>query len=318
MKIRLMLTMVLVTALGCSVLQAEQVVIGTGSRSGVYFQAGRVICRLITRNLQDAGCRVLETPGSLSNLNNVQVGALELGLVQSDIQYHAVNHSGPFQFVDRPYDNLRALFSLHTEPFTLVARRDSGIKALDDLKGRRVNIGNPGSGQRATMEVVMQAKGWSKDDFQLVTELPASQQSLALCHNRIQAMIYTVGHPNRSVARAVDLCNAEIVNVADPVIDALVAANPYYNYTLIPADTYTGMQEPVKTFGVLATVVSSADVDDELVYRVVKTLFEDFDRFRRMHRVFQDLEPSNMIKNGLSAPLHKGAERYYRERGWLE
>jgi len=316
MKIRLMLMMV--TVLGCSALQAEEVVIGTGSRSGVYFQAGRVICRLITRNLKDVGCRVLETPGSLSNLDNVQVGALEIGLVQSDIQYHAVNHSGPFQFVDRPYDNMRALFSLHTEPFTLVARRDAGIEVLDDLKGRRVNIGNVGSGQRATMEVVMRAKGWTKDDFQLVTELPASQQSLALCHNRIQAMIYTVGHPNRSVAKAVVLCDADIVNVADPVIDALVAANPYYSYTLIPADAYSGMHDPVKTFGVLATVVSSADVDDELVYRVVKALFENFDSFRRMHRVFHDLEPSKMIKDGLSAPLHKGAARYYRERGWLE
>lgn len=316
MEIRLILILVMV--LGWSVVQAQELVVGTGSRSGVYYQAGRVICRLVTRNLDDVGCRVLETPGSVSNLNNVQVGALELGLVQSDIQYHAVNHSGPFQFVDRPYDNLRALFSLHTEPFTLVARRDSGIRTLDDLKGRRVNIGNAGSGQRATMEVVMQAKGWTKGDFQLVTELPASQQSLALCHDRIQAMVYTVGHPNRSVARAVDLCDATLVEVADPVIDALVAAHPYYSYTLIPAGIYTGMTKPVKTFGVLATVVSSADVDEELVYQVVKTLFDNFDDFRRMHRVFRDLEPSRMITEGLSAPLHEGAVRYYRERGWLK
>ena len=301
-----------------SPLQAADIIIGTGSKSGVYFQAGRAICRLIKRNMEGVDCQVLETAGSVSNLDNVQVGSLEIGLVQSDIQYHAVNHSGPFQFVDRPYGNLRAVFSLYTEPFTLVARRDSGIRVLDDLKGRRVNIGNIGSGQRATMEVVMQAKGWTKDDFQLVTELPASQQSLALCHNRIQAMIYTVGHPNRSVARAVELCDGEIAEVADPVIDELVATHPYYTHTLIPGGIYEGIYDPVKTFGVLATLVSSSDVDEELIYNIVKTLFENFDAFRRMHLVFGDLEPEKMIREGLSAPLHKGAERYYRERGWIQ
>ena len=315
---RFRVTWLVLLVLFFSPLQAADIIVGTGSKSGVYFQAGRAICRLIKRNMEGVDCEVLETAGSVSNLDNVQVGSLEIGLVQSDIQYHAVNHSGPFQFVDRPYDNLRAVFSLYTEPFTLVARRESGIRVLDDLKGRRVNIGNPGSGQRATMEVVMQAKGWTKDDFQLVTELPASQQSLALCHNRIQAMIYTVGHPNRSVARAVELCDGEIAEVADPVIDELVATHPYYTHTLIPGGIYEGIHDPVKTFGVLATLVSSSDVDEELIYGIVKTLFENFDTFRRMHRVFGGLEPEKMIREGLSAPLHKGAERYYRERGWIK
>ena len=313
---RLVLSLLL-TFIGLPATQAADIVIGTASKSGVYFQVGRALCRLMERSSKGLSCEALETAGSVFNLQNVQVGALELGLVQSDIQFHGVNRSGPFRFVDAPHDNVRALFSLYTEPFTLVARRDSGIRNLDDLKGRRVNIGNPGSGQRATMEVVMDAKGWSKDDFQLATELPASQQSLALCHNRVQAMVYTVGHPNPSVAKAVKLCRSVIAEVSGPDIERLVSDTPYYTLAHIPGGLYAGVDEPVRTFGVLATVVSSVDVDEELVYLVVKTLFENIERFRAMHRVFQPLEPRRMIKDGLSAPLHKGAERYYREKGWM-
>ena len=296
---------------------SADVIIWTGSKSGVYYQAGRAICRLIKRNIQGMTCKALETAGSVSNLANVQAGALELGLVQSDLQYHAFHQSGPFEFVDTPYASLRSLFSLYPEPFTLVTRRDANIRTLDDLIGRRVNIGNPGSGQRATMEVVMAAKGWSKDDFQLVTELPAAQQSLALCHDRVQAMVYTVGHPNFSVAKAVSLCQAAISEVSGPDIDRLVSENPYYAHTVIPAGVYPGIDQPVPTFGVLATVVSSSDVDEDQIYNIVKSLFENLDSFRRMHTVFGDLKIETMITNGLSAPLHEGAKRYYRERGWL-
>lgn len=297
--------------------QAEDILIGTGSKSGVYFQVGRAICRLVTRQMEPTSCRALETAGSVSNLANVGGGSLEIGIVQSDIQHHAVNQTGPYQFVDIPRDNLRSLFSLYVEPFTLVARRDAAIVSMNDLPGKRVNIGNKGSGQRATMELVMRAKGWDTDVFQLATELPATQQSLALCHNRVQAMVYTVGHPNRSVAQAIDLCNASIVEVAGEEIDNLVQQHPYYTYAEIPAGTYRGMGQPVKTFGSLATVVSSADNDPDLIYGIVKTVFENFDRFKRMHKVFAGLKPERMIKEGLAAPLHEGALRYYRERGWM-
>ena len=298
--------------------QAEEVLIGTGSKSGVYFQVGRSICRLLNRNAEDFACQPLETAGSVSNLANVEGGALEVGIVQSDIQHHAVHRSGPYQFVDVPHDNLRALFSLYVEPFNLVVRRDAGIRGLDDLKGRRINIGNSGSGHRETMEVVMRAMGWDADDFQLITELPASQQTLSLCHNRVQAMVYTAGHPNRSVAQAIELCDAMLVDVSGAEIDRLVSENPFYRYTLVPAGVYPGVDRPVKTFGTLATVVSSADMDDALIYTIVKTIFENIDRFKRMHRAFNELDTGAMISKGLAAPLHPGAERYYREKGWID
>ncbi len=297
--------------------RAAEIVIGTGSSTGVYFPVGHGICQIAERNVEGLVCEALDTAGSVSNVTDVLAGAMQIGLVQSDIHYHAVNRSGPFQSSGSDGSDLRALFSLHTEPFTLVTRRDSGIRVLDDLKGRRVNIGNPGSGQRATMEVVMAAKGWSRADFQLVTELPASQQSLYLCHDRIQAMVYTVGHPNPSVARAVRQCKADIVAVMDGAIDKLVTENPYYSRAVIAAGIYDGIDRPVETFGVLATVVTSASVDEELVYRLVRAVFENFDQFRSRHPVLRDLTPERMIRDGLAAPLHAGAERYYRERGWL-
>ncbi|MCP3667843.1 MAG: TAXI family TRAP transporter solute-binding subunit [Gammaproteobacteria bacterium] len=297
---------------------AEQILVGSGNKAGVYYQAGRAICRLLNRKTDDIRCEVRPTAGSSSNLGNVQRGAIELGIAQSDTQFYAHTHTGIFEYDHTQYDQIRSLFSLHSEPFTLVARRDAKIKNLDDLVGRRVNIGNPGSGQRGTMDVVMDAKGWTKNDFSLTTELPLYQQSLALCHNRVQAMVYTVGHPNASLSKAAGLCDAVIVPVEGEDIDKLVERFPYYSHTIIPGGMYNGNTDLVETFGVVATVVSSAEVDEELVYNIVKTLFENLKDFRRMHSAFGTLTPENMIKDGLSAPLHEGAKRYYREMGWLE
>lgn len=297
---------------------ADEVVIGTGSSAGVYFHAGRAICRLINRNASELQCRALASAGSLFNLGAVRDGALELGIAQSDWQYQAVKGTGQFEFAGQDFGVLRSVFSLHGEPFTLVARRDSGIVTLDDLLGRRINIGNPGSGQRATMEVVLQAMAWKKSQFALITELPADQQSLALCHGRIEAMVYTVGHPNASVSKAAGLCDAIMVEVSGTAIDRLVEANPFYAYTTIPGGMYSGNPEPVTTFGVKATVVSSSDVPATVIYQAVQAVFDDLERLRRMHPAFASLDPRRMVSDGLSAPLHEGAQRYYRERGLLE
>ena len=297
---------------------ADSLIIGTGSTSGVYYQVGRAICHLIERRRTMPGtrCRAVPTAGSIFNLQNLRAGRLQLGVVQSDWQYHAVEGSGPF-VEDGPDAKLRAVFSVHGEPFTLVARRDSGIRRLQDLPGKRVNIGNPGSGQRATMEVVMAAMGWDKRTFSLADELPASQQSLALCHDRVQAMVYTVGHPNASVAQALGICKASIVEVSGPEIDRLVAENPYYAKTEVSPDIYTGNPAAVRTFGVKATVLASADVDTEMIYAVVKTVFDNFETFKGMHPAFGSLTPEQMITDGLSAPLHFGARRYFVQQGLI-
>ncbi|WP_299876967.1 TAXI family TRAP transporter solute-binding subunit [uncultured Sulfitobacter sp.] len=298
--------------------QEKFITIGTGGQTGVYFVVGQSICRLVNRGSADHGlkCTAPSTGGSIANINAIKAGDMDMGVAQSDWQFHAFN--GTSKFEGAQFDNLRAVFSVHGEPFNVIARKDSGIKSFDDLKGKRVNIGNPGSGQRATMEVVMDAKGWTLDDFALASELKPAEQAAALGDNKVDAIIYTVGHPNGSIQEAVSTIDAELVPVTGDAIDGLINDNPYYAAATIPGGMYKGTDADVNTFGVKATFVTSADVDEDTIYQVVKAVFDNFDRFKRLHPAFENLTEEEMISGGLSAPLHAGAAKYYKERGWIE
>ncbi len=302
-----------------SVGAAEQkfITIGTGGVTGVYYPTGGAICRLVNRGRKEhkVRCSVESTGGSVYNLNTIRAGELDMGVVQSDWQFHAYHGSSKFKDAGA-FKDLRAVFSVHPEPFTVVARAGSGIKKFSDLKGKRVNIGNPGSGQRGTMEVVMAAMGWQKSDFALASELKSAEQSKALCDNKIDAMVFTVGHPSGSIKEASTTCDSVIVEVGGAAIDKLVKDNDYYRHAVIPGGMYRGTPNDVKTFGVGATFVSSTSVPDDTVYQVVKAVFENFDTFKKLHPAFANLEPAQMIKDGLSAPLHGGAAKYYKEKGW--
>jgi TRAP transporter TAXI family solute receptor len=301
-----------------SAMSNEFVTIGTGGVTGVYYPTGGAICRLVNKSRKDHGirCSVESTGGSVYNINTIRGGELDMGVAQSDWQYHAYNGTSKFKDAG-PFKGLRAVFSVHPEPFTVVARADSGIKNFDDLKGKRVNIGNPGSGQRGTMEVLMAAKGWTKDDFSLTSDLKASEQSKALCDNKIDAMIYTVGHPSGSIKEATTSCDSVLVEVSGKAVSGLVDKNDFYRTATIPGGMYSGNPEDILTFGVGATFVSSVDVPEKVVYEVVKAVFENFDTFRKFHPAFSNLKKSEMIKDGLSAPLHPGAIKYYKEAGLL-
>lgn len=295
------------------------VTIGTGGVTGVYYPAGGAICRLVNRGRKEHGirCSVESTGGSIYNLNAISQGELDLGVAQSDWHYNA--YMGKGVFADQgPNKDLRSLFSLHSEPFTVVARADSGIKTFDDLKGHRVNIGNPGSGMRATMEEVMKAKGWDRDTFSLVSELKAAEQAQALCDNKIDAMVFAAGHPNGSIQEVTTTCETHLIPVDGPDIDKLMADNPYYAPAVIPGGMYNGNPNDVKTFGVRATFVTSTKVDDEVVYQVIKAIFDNFDSFKTLHFVFASLDKHEMVTDGLTAPIHPGALRYYKEVGLIK
>ncbi|MEZ8825113.1 TAXI family TRAP transporter solute-binding subunit [Vibrio amylolyticus] len=295
------------------------VTIGTGGVTGVYYPTGGAICRLVNKARSEHGirCSVESTGGSIYNINTIRAGELDLGIAQSDWQYHAYNGSSKFE--DKgAFKELRAVFSVHPEPFTVVARADSGIKTFEDLKGKRVNIGNPGSGQRGTMEVLMAEYGWTNSDFKLVSELKASEQSKALCDNKIDAMIYTVGHPSGAIKEATTSCESVIVSVAGTQVDKLVSDNSFYRVANVPGGMYRGNDEDTATFGVGATFVSSTEVPEDVVYNIVKAVFENFDAFTRLHPAFANLKKEEMAKDGLSAPLHAGAEKYYREVGLIK
>ena len=292
--------------------------IGTGGVTGVYYPTGGAICRLVNKDTRRHGirCNVEATGGSVFNLNAIRGGEMDMGVAQSDWQYHAFHGTNSFSDAG-PDEKLRAVFSVHAEPFTVVARDDAEIDTVTDLKGKRVNIGNPGSGQRGTMEVVMAALGWTRDDLMLASELKSAEQAGALCDNKVDAIVFTVGHPNGSIKEATTTCDARLVPVTGPAIDRLVADNSYYRVARIPGGMYDGTPEDVATFGVGATFVASADVPDDVVYEVVRAVFENFDQFRRLHPAFVHLKKEEMATDGLSAPLHPGAERYFREAGLL-
>lgn len=298
--------------------ETQFVTIGTGGVTGVYYPTGGAICRLVNKTRKEHGirCSVESTGGSVYNLNTIAAGELDMGVAQSDWQYHAYNGTSKFK-EKGPNKDLRAVFSVHPEPFTVVARADSGIKDFQDLKGKRVNIGNPGSGQRGTMEVVMGALGWTKKDFKLASELKSAEQSKALCDNKIDAMVFTVGHPSGSIKEASTSCDSVLVNVTGPEIDKLVKDNDYYRTATVPGGMYRGTPNDTKTFGVGATFVTSAKVPDNVIYNVVKAVFENFDQFKKLHPAFSVLKKEEMIKDGLSAPLHDGAVKYYKEAGLM-
>ena len=259
-------------------------------------------------------CSAPSTGGSTYNIGQIMQGELQFGVAQSDWQYHAYNGTRPDKV--KPYDKLRAVFSAHPEPFQIIARKGSRIKDWNSLKGKKVNIGNPGSGQRGTFEVLMEAHGVDTSYFGSTSELTSSEQSGALCDKKIDAFGYTVGVPNAGVAQSTDGCGASIINLETDAVKKLVADNPFYAFATIPK-VLTKHQKDVTTFGVMASFVTSADVSDDLVYSVTKAVFENLDDFRKQHPAFANLDPKKMIVDGLSAPLHPGAVKYYKEKGLM-
>ena len=310
----------LVGTLGAAPAQAQQkfVTIGTGGVTGVYYAAGGAICRLINKDRAQHGirCSVESTGGSVYNLNTIRAGELDFGVAQSDWQYHAFNGSSSFKEAGANKD-LRAVFSIHPEPFTVLTRKEANIKTFDDLKGKRFNVGNPGSGTRASMEELLNAMGWKLSDFSLASELKADEHGAALCDNKIDGFFYGVGHPSANIQDPTTTCGAKLVSLTGPAVQKLIAERPYYAVATIPGGLYANNPEPTTTYGVLATFVSSAAVPDDVVYTMVKAVFENFDEFKRLHPAFANLKAEDMIKNGLSAPLHDGAVKYYKEKGWM-
>ncbi len=259
-------------------------------------------------------CVIRSTGGSIYNLKAIRNAELNMGLSQSDWQYHAWHGTNRFAGQGENV-RLRALFSLHAEPFTIITRADSGIQQLKDLIHHRVNLGAPGSGQRGTMDILMDFLGWQLSDFKLATELPSPKQIDALCGNKLDAIIVTFGHPSIFVTRAAETCAIRLIPVEHPAVDELITAYGYYRKARIPGGLYPGNPDDIPTFGVGATFVTSTHTSGKAVYTLVKSVFDNLDEFKSLHPALAQLQPTEMVQDSLSAPLHEGAEQYYREIG---
>lgn len=297
------------------------VTIGTGGVTGVYYPTGQSICRMVNKTRKEHGirCSAESTGGSVYNINTIRAGELDMGVAQSDWQYHAYNGTGKDSFIEAgPFKELRAVFSVHPEPVSLMARKDSGIKSVDDLVGKRVNIGNPGSGTEATWNVMWGAMGKTNDDLKIAAQMKSSETPSALCDNKIDAFFWLVGNPSALNKEAATTCDVVVASVDNAAIAKLVADNPFYRYATIPGGMYTGTDTDTRTFGVGATFVSSSKVPADTMYQVVKAVFENFDQFKKLHPAFAVLKKEEMVKDALSAPLHDGAAKYYKEAGLIK
>jgi TRAP transporter TAXI family solute receptor len=305
------------TAAPAAFAQQKFITVGTGGITGVYYAVGGAICRLVNKDRAKTGlrCSVESTGGSAYNVNTIKAGELDFGMTQSDVQYQSYKGTGSFK---EPFPDMRAVFSVHPEPFTLVARKEANVHSLADFKGKRLNVGNPGSGTRTAMEELMSASGMKMSDLALAGELKADEHGPALCDNKIDGFFYGVGHPSANIQDPTTACGAQLVPITGPAVDGLVKKFPYYAYAEIPGGMYANNPQPTKTYGVLATMVTSSKVPADTVYAVTKAVFENFDEFKKLHPAFAHLDPKHMIADGLSAPLHEGALRYYREKGWVK
>lgn len=318
LKIATLVSLAMLAAAPGAAAQDKFITIGTAGQTGVYYVVGQSVCKMVNRTSDEHGyrCTAPATGGSIANLNAIAQGELDFGIVQSDWQYHAMN--GTSTFADSgPNEKLRSVLSAHPDVVTVVARADSGIETLGDLAGKRVNIGNPGSGSRATAEVLLDTIGLAVEDLSLASDLKSAEQSQALCDNKIDAMMFSAGHPVGNIKEATVACDTRFLQIQSAEIDAMVAETPYYSKATIPAGMYRGQPDTIQSYGPLATLVTSSDTDEEAVYQVVKAIFDNFERFKALHPAFADLEEADMIANGMIAPPHEGAVRYYKERGWM-
>lgn len=316
----LLMLILVVTMFNCTKQDIQFVTIGTGGVTGVYYPTGGAISRMVNKQFKEYGIKatVESTAGSVYNINSVLSGDLDFGIAQSDRQYQA--YKGLSEWADLgPQNNLRSVFAIHPESITLIAAEKSGITSVKDLKGKTVNLGNPGSGQLQNSRDVINAFGITEDmlnaEYVKAVEAPGLLQD-----ERLDAFFYTVGHPNGNIKEATSgRIKVNIIPIQGVPIDSLLEELPYYDNAVIPHDYYEMAlnNKDIPTIGVKATLVTSSEVPDEIVYAITKEVFDNFDEFKELHPAYRTLTKESMLK-GLTAPIHPGALHYYKESGLTE
>ena len=306
----------LVAALSIPAFAAEFITIGTGSVTGTYYPTGGAVCRLVNKYKKETKirCSVESTGGSIYNINTIKNGELDFGIAQSDVVYQAAN--GQKKFDGKAVKKLRSVMAIYPELFTLVTRKEAGIKGIMDIKGKRINLGNPGSGNEATALGLFDALGMSKDDLSFAGVLKAGEAPDALRDNKIDGYFYMVGHPTANIKDASNSVDVAITPINGEKVNAFVKANPYFAQADVPSGLYKGVDTPVPTFGVKAVLVTSTDVSEKAVYTLVKAILENFDAFKKLHPAYANITKESLL-DGLSAPQHEGAKKYFKEAGLL-
>lgn len=294
----------------------ERITIGTGGLTGTYYPTGAAICRMVNKLSKDVKirCSVEATQASVYNINSINNSELDLGIAQSDVVYQASRGNG--QFKGKQVKKLRSVMAIYPELLTFVTRADSNINSLKDIKNKRINIGNKGSGTEGTVLTLFKENNIKKSQLKYAGSLNAVSMPDALRDNKIDAYFYIVGHPNANIKISTDAINAKIIPLKGQTINSLLKKYPYFAKASIPAGMYKNNNKKIETFGVKAVLVASTDVKDATIYELVKVILENFDSFKKLHPVYANITKASLL-DGLSAPLHKGAKKYFKEAGLL-
>jgi TRAP transporter TAXI family solute receptor len=290
-----------------------------------------LLCQLVNqqRRRHNLACDVKEGAGAVSSLQDLDGDELHVTFARADWLAQAAEGTGPFR--DRgpvrgssrerrggPNEDLRALFSLQVETFIVLARADAGIKTAADLKTKRVNIGPPGGGPRVMFDLLAPALGWTLRDFAVASELKAADQADALCKGRVDAVLYLAANPDAGVRAAAQACETALVPIAGREIETLDKETRFLMRAGIPGGLYKGAPREVPSVGFAIVAASTSKVDARVIYELVKTVFDHFQRMQRADPVFARLDPRRMTGDGLVVPLHEGAAKLYKERGWIK
>ena len=303
--------------LSTPVFSSQFITIGTGGVTGTYYPTGGAICRFVNQYKKESKirCSVESTDGSLYNLNTLKNGELDFGIVQSDIVYQASKGEGAFK--DAKFPKLRSVIAIYPELLTLVTKKDSNINKLLDIKGKRINLGNSGSGNETTALALFEESGINKNDLKQVGTFSASEMPDALKNNKIDGYFYMVGHPTANIKDAANSTDIKIIPIDDNILENLIDKYPYFAKGHIQAGTYRGQEDEIPTFGVKAVLVTNENVNEHTVYLLVKAVLENFDEFKKLHPAYENLTKESLL-NGLSAPLHDGAKKYFEEAGLIK
>lgn len=284
--------------------------IGTGGVTGVYYPTGGAICKVVNKKNSNIKCTVEATAASVYNVNALLAGKMDLGIAQSDVGYKAMHGQDPFK---EKATTLKSIMSIYPESLTLVARKDSGIKTFADLKGKRVNIGNPGSGTRRTVETLFNACNMKLDALSFQGQLKAAEMPDALRDSKLDAYFYVVGHPTANIKDVATSTDIAVIPLDMPCIDKLIEKESYFVKTKVPGGLYKGNDEDVTSFGFKATLLASDKLSNDVAYAIIEAIMDDFENFKALHPAYAHLTEDSVFE-GLSLPLHPGVQKYKDEK----
>ncbi len=295
--------------------QVNRVVLATGAVTSGYFLLGGGVCAQVNAAAGSGGlrCAIETSKGTVANLLELQAGQVDLVLAQSDWQYHAYAGSVSQFSGDKAIKDMRALMSLSGSPLVLLARASSDVKGMEDLAGKQLDIGKPGTGRRAAVDDVLAAMGWDLGKFKLASELPEAEAINALCGGKLDALALAGITPDRNVTLAMRSCPLKIVPITGAVAEKLIAAKPYYSVVTVIKGSYPGVNADVPSIGLRVILLASGKIPEKDAYTIVKSVADNLDAVRKLHSSFASINRAGLAKAGIAAPLHDGAAKYYRE-----